>query len=511
MSQDAPFVQFFTPVGGREMEALVGFTLPVLPISLTSQPASPADLLAVLWRSGVAAFDLRLVRTPDAPGVRLFLLCRLQRFQTTKPRDFPQQCAGAARYIQQVFGEWGYELHPLSDESALSLARMPFQVNELAEIRRKEDLLLVNQGYTQSEVYATYPWEWMQAEPAPFYELLARQPFPCLLSIHLEPTMLSELEQAKLNHATSAHVQDFLRSAGVQGAKIADIYTLFAQRLTQPYLLRIGLAASAEQTLRHLGQTLLTHLQADEFTPVLQHPQQSHERQFAWNNFSQLTWQSWGSLRDSVSDSARLRYLVDSQGASMVFQLPQQNAQKIKVLLVFANPRHRPSLRTQQQDRLIREAIRSGLHRDNIQEPKSLHAATIHDLSRALLDEEFHIVHISGHGTNDGLILEDDLGYPKQIPPAALADILGTYQNIRCVILNACYGISSGQHIALNTPFTIAMENKVGDEAALSFSRGFYDALAAGREIEFAYGEGSRRARADAPNSPFISKLFRKT
>lgn len=508
MLQYTPFMHFFVPPGKAEPEALLAFVLPILPTPLASRQAASTDLLNGLWSSGVAAFDLRFVRTPTTPGVTLFLICRLQRFASTDAQTFPGQCTAIAAHIQQVFSEQGYELHPLTDEFALSQALTPFQVGDLAEIRRKEELLVVNEGYTQSEAYATYPWEWSQNGSALFFELLSQQPFPCLISIHLEPTRLNDLEQAYLHRATSATLQNFLCSAGIQGSRVAEIYACFAQRLVQPYLLRISLATVARPDLLNLGQALLARLHADESTPVLQFPRYPYEQQFAWNNFFQLAWQPWGSLRDTTPDSARLRYLVDSKGASMAFQLPAQSAKKIKVLLVFANPRGQASLRTQQEDRLIHEAIRSGRYRDNIEEPKVLHAATIHDLSRALLDDEFHIVHISGHGSRTGLILEDELGNAKRIPPEALADIVGSYSNIRCVILNACYGISSGEHVALKTPFTIAMENALGDEAALSFSRGFYDALAAGKEIDFAYGEGNRRARAAAPDSPFISKLF---
>jgi hypothetical protein len=38
------------------------------------------------------------------------------------------------------------------------------------------------------------------------------------------------------------------------------------------------------------------------------------------------------------------------------------------------------------------------------------HATTVHDLRRSLLDESFQVVHISGHGTGMGLVLEDESG-----------------------------------------------------------------------------------------------------
>jgi hypothetical protein len=38
--------------------------------------------------------------------------------------------------------------------------------------------------------------------------------------------------------------------------------------------------------------------------------------------------------------------------------------------------------------------------------------------------------------------------------------------------------------------FTVGVEDSLGDAAAIEFSRGFYDALAAGKEIEFSFEQG---------------------
>jgi hypothetical protein len=51
----------------------------------------------------------------------------------------------------------------------------------------------------------------------------------------------------------------------------------------------------------------------------------------------------------------------------------------------------------------------------------------------------------------------------------------------------------------------------VDDNAALEFSRGFYDALGAGKEIDFAYQEGCRNVKLEAPNARFVSRLLQMT
>src|SRR5437879_5968857 len=106
---------------------------------------------------------------------------------------------------------------------------------------------------------------------------------------------------------------------------------------------------------------------------------------------------------------------------------------KIKVLVVFANPRNADPLRLGTEDRVIHEAVQLSPHRDRISITVR-HAATIHDLRRALLADEFQIVHISGHGSRAGLILENEIGREQFIPQSALADLFQAYSPpIQCV------------------------------------------------------------------------------
>jgi broad specificity phosphatase PhoE len=180
---------------------------------------------------------------------------------------------------------------------------------------------------------------------------------------------------------------------------------------------------------------------------------------------------------------------------------------KIAVLVVFANPRGTDSLRLGTEERAIRQSIKLSRNRDYIS-LTTCHASTVHDLRRALLENEFKIVHISGHGTKTGLMLEDELGEPYVVPQEALAELFSAHTPpLQCVILNACFSVSQSRLNSSVLPYTIAMENSISDEAAIEFSRGFYDAIGVGQNIEFAYEEGCRTVRLAAPQKEFKSQL----
>ena len=56
------------------------------------------------------------------------------------------------------------------------------------------------------------------------------------------------------------------------------------------------------------------------------------------------------------------------------------------------------------------------------------------------------------------------------------------------MILNACDSLAA--IVEPLADYTVGMESAVDDAAAIEFSRGFYDAVAAGKGYEFAVEEG---------------------
>jgi hypothetical protein len=167
-------------------------------------------------------------------------------------------------------------------------------------------------------------------------------------------------------------------------------------------------------------------------------------------------------------------------------------ANKVKVLTIFANPKGSSPLRLSTEDRVIHESLSLGKYRERVILHVK-HAATIHDVRRALLEDNYDIVHFSGHGTGQGLAFENELGEMYCVPQKAFAEFMSDYSPpVKCVILNACYSDLQGKLISLGVPYTIAMNAPISDKGAIEFTRGFYDAIVAGKDINFAYKEGCR-------------------
>lgn len=545
MPDSYPFLRLSNLPQRREPDALVGFSLPHAfsprPLSTSDEKAdiraavqTQVQLINHLWDSGVTAFDLRYIGTDENTGhVSAGLLCRLKRPTNIPQHQFRDYCMRSSLRIQRIFADSGYQLIPLVDESALVRFIAPFRFQTLAEVRRKEEVLIASDTLNEYEFYVTYPWQWREQSANQLFSALLQRHSNCLLSIYLEPTQLSAQEYAHLHHAASSKMHDLLRQCGSTGSLIHNIYHQFSLSLRQPFLMRMSIAAAQSQTVEQVGRAvidLLSTQQTRGTAPTLHLPANQYEWQRANHSLFHLEWLPWGQNRGmDMPGTTRLRYLMDSENASMAFRFPvvftasratltpavqQKNTiaqHQRKVLLIFANPRQEYNLRLGSEDRIIHEAIQLGKYRDAIA-LTSCHAATKHDLRRALLNDSFQIVHMSGHGTDDGLILEDENGRSTPLPAEALADLFAAYSPpVQCVVLNACYSATQGELIARAVPYTIAIAGLLNDAAAKEFSRGFYDAIVAGKSYDFAFSEGCRAADMVIKDASSLIHLYRGT
>ena len=116
----------------------------------------------------------------------------------------------------------------------------------------------------------------------------------------------------------------------------------------------------------------------------------------------------------------------------------------------------------------------------------------VEDIRRAMLDHEPNIVHFCGHGGGEeGLVFEDVTGQVKLVSAEALAGLFSLFADkLDCVLLNACYSELQAKEISRHINYVIGMSQKIGDQAAIAFAVGFYDALGADRGVDFAYKLG---------------------
>ena len=231
----------------------------------------------------------------------------------------------------------------------------------------------------------------------------------------------------------------------------------------------------------------------------LEELRQKHQRRL---QVLELQAANYGSLAPphiviEIEDIKEKIASIDKQlvsGGESTSQTPRQRM--VFVLFLSSDPTNASRLRLGEEFREIQKKLQLAKLRNQFALEQRMSVRPI-DISQALLDTQPQIVHFSGHGTDRGaLCFENQTGEMHPIQPDALAALFEQFANqVKCVLLNACYSQVQANAIAKHIDCVIGMNQAIGDEAAIAFAIGFYQALGAGRTIEEAYKLGCVQIR----------------
>jgi len=183
---------------------------------------------------------------------------------------------------------------------------------------------------------------------------------------------------------------------------------------------------------------------------------------------------------------------------------------KIKILFLGSNPMNTTRIRIDKELREIEIGLRMSREREVI-DLSQRWAVTPSMLQQAILDENPSIIHFSGHGTDEGIMLENNQGEYQLVSESALENLFSLFsETVKCVILNSCFSEVQAKSIAKHVPYVIGMKSAIPDNAAIAFSIGFYRAVGAGRSIDFAYNLGVNNIQLEGISGDDIPKLIKK-
>jgi hypothetical protein len=182
--------------------------------------------------------------------------------------------------------------------------------------------------------------------------------------------------------------------------------------------------------------------------------------------------------------------------ADLSFLLDATTMRKVKVLFFAADPLSAPPhggvprLWLDEDVRQMREKVRGAKYRDAL-ELDFRWAARTDDLLQALNETRPQVVHFSGHGGNDGLVLVSSDGQrPHPVGAAALAQLFDVFRgDIHVAVLNACFSLPQAEAIAGAVGCAIGTRGEISDGAAITFGASFYRAIAFGESVKTAYDQ----------------------
>jgi len=182
--------------------------------------------------------------------------------------------------------------------------------------------------------------------------------------------------------------------------------------------------------------------------------------------------------------------------------------ERITVLFFAADPRDLDRLGLDEEIRLIQEKLRASEYRDAV-ELKSRWAVRPTDLLQALNEEMPHIVHFSGHGSEDEIAFMDPEGNTKTLTKEAIAQLMNTMtDNIRVVVFNSCYSSEQAAAVTKYVDVAIGMSAAIEDEAARTFSAQFYSAIGFGRSVRQAFDQARMALQLEGVPDADAPELF---
>jgi hypothetical protein len=174
----------------------------------------------------------------------------------------------------------------------------------------------------------------------------------------------------------------------------------------------------------------------------------------------------------------------------------------VRILFLAANPLTKSTLDLEEELRSLANELRSVRFRDQI-DLITAHAVRPDDLIRLLRQEEPTIVHFSGHGSKEGILLRGDPSDVK-VPAASLARLFRD-RGIELVVLNACFSDHQAEALKGAIPVVVGTTASLDDEAARRFSTAFYRTIGNGYTISDAFRDGCDVV--DANNLEDVFKL----
>jgi TIR domain/CHAT domain len=175
-----------------------------------------------------------------------------------------------------------------------------------------------------------------------------------------------------------------------------------------------------------------------------------------------------------------------------------EDKKKIRVLFLSASPEERDKLQVIDECNSVEYKIKSARY-SRLFDFRQSHEFSITNLQEYLIDQDPQILHFSGHGDEDGVILFQE-GEERKASVKAIANlfkILNESKNpnneknrIQCVVLNACFSKKLAKAIAKYVDCVIGMSKEVRDDAAKVFAQSLYYSLASGHDVETAFKLG---------------------
>ena len=165
---------------------------------------------------------------------------------------------------------------------------------------------------------------------------------------------------------------------------------------------------------------------------------------------------------------------------------------RLRILIVAANPKDTLKVNLEDELRRLRKKMSDNVQIGNA-EVMVTWAANALALQNDVRENQPHIVHFAGHGSHEGIWLEDDEGNSQLLSKDDLSSILSASDQLRLVVLNACATAPQTEALRRSVKYVVGTRTPIEDSVALSFTSQFYHGLAVGDRIREAFCHAQKK------------------
>src|SRR4051794_22967830 len=222
-------------------------------------------------------------------------------------------------------------------------------------------------------------------------------------------------------------------------------------------------------------------------------------------------------------DAGRGDYVTLSASTPVVRYIPLPQVMEplavrppLRVLGMIASPTDLDPLDVDRERQRLGQALEK-LSAAGLVELTWMTGSTARDLQATLRRGPWHIFHFVGHGGFDAnrgeglIVLTTETGTSNLVSATDLGRLLGDHDPLRLAVLNACesgrgdtidvFASTAATLVRRGTPAVVAMQYEITDDAAIEFSRSFYEAIADAIPVDAALAEARKGVAMAIPGT----------
>lgn len=158
-----------------------------------------------------------------------------------------------------------------------------------------------------------------------------------------------------------------------------------------------------------------------------------------------------------------------------------------RLLFAYSTPLNASPLRLGTEEKQIKEALRAITDRDKIH-IDTIPAVELKDFSNAFNRYRPNILHISSHGNQEHIALENEKGQAMIVDGDILINIVKIAgKQLKIVVLNACESSKMAASLTDVVDIAIGMNVSIGDDAARAFAVQLYSSIGENISIGLAF------------------------